>query len=193
MNTSFRWFVAGLAAITLGSCAYQSQIIRLHPVTPQLSPAPADSAGEVVLVTRDARASQVIGKRVSGSSQEAVITTDTDIAALLQTQMTEILKAKGYRVLPSGPSSIPTLDVQLKELTYTAFTAANERKVKVQVVLETIVKNELKTFRDTYKADQERRVVIEPVAKSNEEWINEAFAIALKELTNDSKLYTHLE
>jgi uncharacterized lipoprotein YajG len=194
MTMFIRLLLTGFVTFTLSSCSYQSQVVRLNPVSLQLSPVSTGShPGEVVLTTRDARAMPEIGRRAAGSHSNAAITTDTDIAALLQTQMTEILKAKGYRALPQAPSPIPTLDVQLKELSYAASDASGERKVKVKIVLEALVKNELKTFRNTYKAEQERKIVFEPVAKSNEEWINEAFALALQELANDSKLYSHLE
>ncbi len=196
MNISLRPFIAGLLiSVTLSSCAYPPQVIRLNPAPPKGDAAAATIAAnhEVVLVTRDARSSQEIGRRSSGTRDEAAITTDTDIAALLQTQMTEILKAKGFRVLPAGPSNVPTLEVQLKELSYSAFNVSGERKVKIQVVLETFIKNGPQTFRKTFQAQQERKVVLEPVAKSNEEWINETFADAINEVANDSRIYSYLE
>jgi len=179
----------------LSSCAIQPQVIRLNPLPAQANPSAAANTAshEVVLVTRDARASQEIGRRTSGSSAVAAITTDSDIGALLMTQMTEILKAKGFRAVPAGTPDVPTLELQLKELSYVAFDASGERKVKVQVVLETFIKNETKSYRTSFQAQQERKIVFEPVAKTNEEWINEAFANALKELANDTQVYSYLE
>ncbi len=179
-----------LLSLSLGSCTYPPQVIRLHPTLPVPSAA-ANAAHEVVLVTRDARPSLEIGRRLSGSRDEAAITTDTDIAALLQTQMTEILQSKGYRVVASGP--VPTLEVELKELSYRAYDDAGQRKVKIQAVLETLIKNGPQTFRNTFQAQQEQKVFVEPAAKSNETWINETLADALKAVANDSRLYPHLE
>jgi len=196
MNISMKPFVAGVViSVMLASCAYQAQVIHLNPAPPKADADAAANAADhdVILVTRDGRASQEIGRRASGSRNEVPITTDTNIAGLLQTQMTDILKAKGYRVVHSGPSTVPTLEVELKELSYVAFDAAGERQVKIQVSLEAFIKNGPKTWRNRFHAKQERRILIEPVAKSNEEWINETFTDAFKELANDSRLYSNLE
>lgn len=180
-------------SIALSSCAYPPQVIRLHPAPPKVQAAAAAADREVYLTTGDARPSSKIGQRAQGSGHEAAITTDTDIAALLRTQMMEILKAKGYRVVPTASSDVSTLDVQLRELSYASFESAGERKVKVQVVLEALIKNGLKTYRNTYQARQERQILLEPVARSNEEWINEAFTLALDQVANDPQLYAVLD
>jgi uncharacterized lipoprotein YajG len=191
-----RLFIAGLLMIaTLSSCAYQAQVIRLNPAPPKADATAAANAGdhEVILITRDARSSQEIGRRAGGSREETAITTDTDIAALLQTEMTKVLKGKGYRALSAGPSTVPTLEVALKELSYLAFDAAGERKVKIQVRFETFIRNGPKSFRNTFQSQQERKILFEPVAKSNEEWINETFADAFQQIANDSRIYSYLE
>jgi uncharacterized lipoprotein YajG len=186
--------VGACLCFLLTSCTYQAQVIHLNPAPSKADTIAAanDMGTEIILTTHDARSSQEIGHRASGSNHETPITTDTDIAALLQSQMTDILKAKGVRVLSSGPSTDPTLDVQLKELSYVTFDASGQRKVKIQALLETIITSGPKTFRKTFKTQQERQIVFEPVAKSNEEWINETFSDALKEVANDSQLYSNL-
>src|SRR5690349_6217423 len=101
-----------LIATALSSCAYPPQVIQLNPTPPALTAASAAKTGnrDVFLVTRDARASQEIGRRAMDSSQNSAITTDTDIAGLLRTQMTDILKAKGFRVVTTASSETPTLE-----------------------------------------------------------------------------------
>lgn len=181
--------------ILLSACAYRSQVIRLNPAAPEVPPVAAAPTGnqEVFLTTRDARTTQEIGRRAGGSQNVATITTDTDIAALLQTQMTDILKAKGYNVVSATVSNVPTLEVQLKELSYATVTENKATKVKVFVLLETVVKHETKTLRTKFQAQQEHEIVFEPVARTNEEWINEAFALAISEIAKDTKLYSYLD
>src|SRR5262245_4736321 len=129
-----RLFVVLLIGFTLNSCSYGPQVIRLDPARPVVNTAAAasSSGAEILLVTHDARTVQEIGRRLSGLQNEAAITTDTDIPALLEARMAEILKAKGYRVVQAGLSNVPRFDLQLKELTYRPLDEAGQHKVKIQ-------------------------------------------------------------
>ncbi len=194
MNVFRRTLVTGLLmSVTISACVVRSQVIRLNPPTVSTVGGNGGNIGEVVLSARDTRPSPVIGRRATGSRDVAAITTDTDIASLLQMEMSRILKEKGFRVLSTGASTVPTLEIQLKELSYSTFDVSGKRKVKIQAVLETLIKYGPKDFRKSFQAQQERQVVFEPVAKSNEEWINETLADAFKEVTNDLRIYSYLK
>jgi uncharacterized lipoprotein YajG len=193
---SLRRSIARFATLAvLGGCAYQSQVIHLNPAVPNVDTTASIPANrrEVLLVTRDARSFLEIGRRAEGSRTESAITTDSDIAVVLRSKVTEILEAKGFRVASARASAIPTLEVELRELSYRQLTEAGKRKVTVQVVLGTSVKNGAKAYRNNVRADQEQKILLEPVAKTNENWINETFAAALEALAKDRKLFSTLE
>jgi uncharacterized lipoprotein YajG len=187
------WILLMPLSLLMSSCAYSPQVIHLHPKSPRVQVPAATIHRDVYLKTGDARRSQQIGQRAQGSGHEAAITTDADIAALLRAQITDILKAKGFGIVPAVSPDVPTLDVELQELSYVSFEAAGQHKVKIQIVLEALIKNGLKSYRNTYQAQQERQILLEPVARSNEEWINEVFALVLDQVANDPKLYSALD
>lgn len=195
MNTSKSPVFLGVLIATLCACAYRPQVISINPI-PTLStldPVADNTRHDVILTTSDGRSSQEIGRRWRGTPKEATITTRSNISSILQSEMSELLRAKGYRAVDSGEATLPSLDLQLKELTYETFHVGNQRKLKIQAVLETSIKNGSKTYRNTFRAEQERKIIFEPVAKSNEEWINETLADAFKEIAKEPKIYSYLQ
>ncbi len=184
-----------MAALTFGACAYRAQVIRLNPMLSEVvkDAEPSAAARDVVIVTQDARPIREIGRRAGATPEVATITTDTDVAKLLEERMMNILAAKGFRAVLLGPATVPSLRVALTELSYASYDQGGARKIKVQAVLEATTKNKNTTYRKSFQANQERKIVVEPVAKSNEEWINETFTDALQQLINDEKIYSSLK
>lgn len=181
------------AFLLLSSCAYRAQVLRLNPTLTQADSNSTPVAnGEVVLATEDARMEKEIGRRSGGTTSEAAITTDTDVAAMLREQMTSILRAKGYQVSEVGLDTLPKLTVQLSRLSYVTTTEKGKRMLRIHAELVALIKSRGYEYRQTFEAQQERQIVMEPIARSNEEWINEVLAAALKEIATDSKLYSRL-
>lgn len=180
-----------LPVLFLGSCAYKAQVVHL---TPNISaPTSMASGPEVVLRARDARANPQIGMRAAGSRDEAPISTDQDLAGLLREKTGHILHGWGYRADPTVVSGPRSLEIELTELSYNTVTEAGERRVKIRAVLKASAQNGRAGLNKSFEAAEERRILVEPVAKSNEEWINETFTRALTELATDQRLRDFLK
>jgi uncharacterized lipoprotein YajG len=181
------------AALLFSGCAYRSQVVTLDP---NLGPLPksATTQWEIIVLARDGRSTQEIGRRMGGSNQEVPITAGPNVAEVLKGHVAQIVESKGFRVTDSAVNNPRVLEVELTELSYATVTEGGERKVKIQAGLKTIARNVGTQAKEKiYTARQERRVLMEPVAKSNEEWINETLSDVLKHLAADASLFAFLE
>ncbi len=175
----------------LSACVYNAQVVRLNPEVPELSAAQRSAATKNVwLRTLDTRSSKEIGRRPGNA--DAAITTDPDAGEVLKAKAAEILRAQGFRAIDSAAPNTPTLAVELKEFSYRVFTESQARKVKIRAVLKITAQNDLQHLEKSFEANQERQIPFEPVAKSNEEWINETFSDVLKEFAGDEKIFSFL-
>jgi uncharacterized lipoprotein YajG len=185
-----RTLVIGL--FFLGACSYQAQVVKLDPTLPALKTeqiAPGDRV--LLLRTKDARSSTEIGRR--DGDAKAAITTNQDIAELLKTKIGEILTAKGIQAEDTGlADSMPVLTVELTELSYQPFMDAKTSKVRIQAVLKILALKGPSRFERSFRATQERKTPFEPVAKSNEDWINETLSDVLAEFAKDEKTFSFL-
>ena len=179
--------IMGVLVFVLAACAYQSQVVRLAPVTGAVAGADL-SRGDIALRVRDNRSTSVIGKRASGSMSEANISTGPDVVDSLQKAVIEILQSKGLRIVDSDNPSSRKLDVELHELKYESLSIKAEQKVRVVARLWLYARNGTQKLEKSYEASQERKIIIEPIAKSNEEWINETLSDAFKQMAKDPKL-----
>jgi uncharacterized lipoprotein YajG len=180
-----------IGLIGLGACTYNAQVVRLNPDVPALSTGQSPATTKNVwLLMQDTRPSKEIGHRPA--SPDAVITTDPDAGDVLKVKTAEILAAKGYRAVDSAAPHTLTLAVELKELSYTAFTESQARKVKIRAILKITAQNGREHLEKSFEANQERKIPFEPVAKSNEEWINETFSDVLIEFAGDERVFSFL-
>lgn len=184
-----------LSLLLLSSCAYQAQQIRLVPNIPALNTPMriAPMGHEVIIRTRDARLEKVIGMRNAGYRDQAPITAENEVGSLLKEKSVEILNAWDYRATGETPGVTRSLLVELQELSYQAVTENGERKVKIRALLTAVAQNGKDSLKKTYDSTQERQVVVEPIAKSNDEWINETFSKALSEFAADARLKDFLK
>jgi uncharacterized lipoprotein YajG len=179
-----------LGLLCLSACTYNAQVVRLDPVLPGLSGGPNTGAKNIWLRTQDLRLSKEIGRRAA--NPDAMITTDPDAGVVLKSKVAQILQAKGLRAVDSEVPDSLTLSVDLKELSYTVFTEDQTRKVKIRAILKVVAQKGPEHLEKSFEANQERKIPFEPVAKSNEEWINETFSDVLKEFAGDEKLFSFL-
>jgi len=184
-------FFLTLGLICLGACTYNAQVVRLDPVLPKLSGDQTAPAKNVWLQTRDMRPSKEIGHRAA--HPDATITTDPDAGVVLKAKMAQILQAKGLRAVDSEVPNSLSLAVDLTELSYAVFTEAQTRKVKIRAILKIVAQKGPERLEKSFEASQERKIPFEPVARSNEEWINETFSDVLKEFASDERLFLFLQ
>src|SRR5207249_3882388 len=117
MKISIRLVFLALAAAFVPGCAWVPQKVT---IAPQLR-VPASNRGNgaiVVVKVLDTRPSLRIGYR-GLDSKLAEITTDQDLAPLLQKKIIEGLTQQGFRALPSSEQPNRLLKIELRTLQYT--------------------------------------------------------------------------
>jgi len=177
--------------VCLSACTYNAQVVRLDPVVPELSAGQAASTKNIWLQTQDVRLYKEIGHRPGNPG--AAITTDPAAGVVLKSKVAQILQAKGFRAVDSEVPDSLTLTVDLTELSYTVINEAGQSpQVKIRAVLKVVAQKGPDRLEKSFEANQERKIPFEPVAKSNEEWINETFSDVLKAFATDERLFTFL-
>src|SRR5258706_10994986 len=131
-------FFLTLGLICLSACTYNAQVVRLDPVLPELSPRQSTATKNIWLRTQDVRPTKEIGRRPA--NHDATITSDPDAGDVLKSKVTQILQTKGLRAVDTEAPDSLTLAVDLKELSYTVFTEAQTRKVKIRAILKILAK-----------------------------------------------------
>ena len=136
MSTTKPTYLLILGLMTVNACTYNAQVVRLDPALPELSAGQGGGIKNVRLQTQDLRPSKDLGRRAG--NPDAVITADPDAGDVLRSKVVEILRAKGLRAVDSDASDALTLAVDLKELSYTVYTEAQARKLKIRASLKVV-------------------------------------------------------
>ena len=158
-------------------------------IAPQLR-VPASNRGNgaiVVVKVLDTRPSLRIGYR-GLDSKLAEITTDQDLAPLLQKKIIEGLTQQGFRALPSSEQPNRLLKIELRTLQYTTDMDFWKGTIRTKAAIQAYSKADDFIFDQLYVAEREEAVVEAPRAKANERLINGVISDVLQRLLADQKL-----
>ena len=186
MKISIRLVFLALAAAFAPGCAWVSQKVT---IAPQLR-VPASNRGNgatVVVKVLDARPSLRIGYR-GLDSKLAEITTDQDLAPLLQQKIIEGLTQQGFRAVSSSEQPNRLLKIELRTLQYTTDMDFWKGTIRTKAAIQAYSKVDDFIFDQLYVAEREEAVVEAPRAKTNERLINGVISDVLQRLLADQKL-----
>lgn len=180
-----------LAAL-VGGCAFNPQSANLVPRASVTS----SSEGRSVLVgvrVVDDRPSKSLGRRGAGLyGAAAEITSTQDLAVVVDEQVKEALRKKGFRPTDVSQKSEAQLTVELRLLEYSTSVGFFTGGVNVKGNIKAVGKRAQETYERTYRVDKEERVVIVPTAEANEELINKALTELLSQMFDDVGLFRFL-
>jgi len=170
---------------------------NITPMTAELEPdtsVPASDIGNgqtVYLSVVDERTEQQIGYIGIGRSHEAKISLDEDLAAVVQSALSEMLQTKGFDIAyDESNTQKPLLRVDIRGLVYstsmTGFWTGGE--VQVTAALKATVNGELENYDNFYRYENVDRLVVVPGVDRNNEMINAALNGVLHQLVSDRKL-----
>ena len=182
------WFFVLPAALLWSGCAVNSQTVRLNPTLDTSSASPLKASGTAALRVIDQRPRQEIGRRSREPGSGATITTDQNLAELIRSKVSEALLARGLQTVPFEAIVPRSLTIGLQQLDYTIVGSS----VTIQAALTAALVNGPRRLDQTYSAQREQRILLTPVAKTNEEWINEVLSDVLNKLCADAKLLAFL-
>jgi uncharacterized lipoprotein YajG len=181
------WFIV-IAAALLSGCAFNSQKVSFDPTIS--NPKTSEGHGVTVAVrVVDERPSKSLGRRGAGIAV-AEITTNADLAVIVQGKISQALQQQGFVVADTSGDAKLTVEIRL--LHYSSSIGFWTAGVQVQAALKAIASKSDKTFEEMYRSDSEERILIVPTAETNAEWINKGLGDVISKLVSDPKLIAFL-
>lgn len=184
--------VVSLASVVLLSgCAFMSQQATLSPT---VSVTASDEGKNVTVAVRvvDERPSKSLGRRGTGLAPAAEITAAQDVAVVVQQQVVDGLRKKGFNTVDYSEQRDPHLTVEVRLLEYSTSVGFWTGGVHIKGALKVIAGRQGASYERMYRSEKEERVVVVPTAGSNQEWINAALSDVLQQLFEDIGLFRFL-
>jgi len=181
----------GLIAALLASAGCKAYILQQANIAPTVTVVSSSEGTGVPVAVRvtDERPSTGLGRRGTGVFGDAAeITAAQDLAAVVQKEIIDGLKKKGFVAVDDSDASRTKLSVEIRLLEYSTSTRFFTGGVHIKGALKAVASKNGKTYEKMYRTEKEERVVIVPTADTNEKWINEALGDVLKQLMDDGGL-----
>lgn len=175
----------GLLALAAGGCAFTPQKITFAP---NVLVAPSDRGAGVSVAVKvvDERASLAIGRRGTAYGDAAAITSDENLAAVIEAELIKGLRKKGFNVANQAASA--TLSAELRLLDYSTSTGMWTGGIHLRTTIKARAARGESVYEQTYRAEREERVMVVPTAEKNQEWINDSLADAIGKVLSDEAL-----
>lgn len=173
------------------ACILAQQQVALAPV---VNVAPSDQGGHVTVAVRvvDDRTTLSLGRRGNDDLEGAEITSDQDVALVVQRHVLDGLRRKAFQPVAYSEAADPRLTVEVRLLQYSTSKGLWTGGIHIRSALKVIAHRAGASYERMYRKDREERVVIVPTADTNERWINEVLGDNLKDLFLDDELFKFL-
>jgi uncharacterized lipoprotein len=181
----------GLLALLVGGCAFTPQKVSFAP---NVLVAPSDRGAGVSVAVKvvDERASLAIGRRGTAYGDAAAITSDQNVAAVIEAELIKGLQKKGFTVVGAGAAAPATLSAELRLLDYSTSTGMWTGGIHLRTTIKARAARGESVYEQTYRAEREERVMVVPTAEKNQEWINDSLADAIGQILSDDALLKSL-
>ncbi|HEL7612268.1 TPA: YajG family lipoprotein [Stenotrophomonas maltophilia] len=179
--------LASATVLALSGCVYNKQTTTFTPSV--VVAKSSEGAGSLVgLRVVDERPTKSLGHRGNAYGRAAEITTNQDLAAVVQDKISEGLSNRGYKVVPYEGASTK-LSVELRALEYSTSTGFWSGGVAVNAAMKAVASKPGDTYERIYRSDEERRVQFAPTATKNEEDLNKGVSAIISALFEDVGLF----
>lgn len=184
-------FLLSLVFMGLAGCAFAPQQANLNPLVDVASSNDGNGTAIALRVT-DERPSKSLGHRGSAYGPAAEITSSQELAAVVQQQLIDGLKKKGFEIVDFDLEKNPNLSVEIRLLEYSTSTGFFTGGVSVKGAVKVVARRGSESFERLYRSEDEKRVVVVPTAKTNEQWLNTALEDVLDQIFEDIGLLRFL-
>ncbi len=192
MKTILQSTILILTVTFFSGCAFVAQDAYLDPEISVIQSTEGQGI-TVSVVVQDERPNKSLGHRGAGMGKGAEITTDENVAALVQAKIIEGLHLKGFSTTTDHKKGNAHLNLELRLLEYSTSTGFWTGGVEVNGAIKAYAENSLgKEYKEFYRFEEEERVVFVPGAGSNEEMINKALSKLIMKVLNDRSLIDFL-
>lgn len=178
--------IGALALLTTG-CAFSPQKVTFAP-NPTVTASTVGANISVSVKVEDERDSTAIGHRGTAYGKAASITTEQDIAAVIENTIIAGLRNQGFDARPQTGTTDAALHVELRLIDYDTSTGFWTGGVHIRTTLKARATRGTAIYEQTYRAEREERVTVVPTAETNATWLNQSLDTALTQLLSDTKL-----
>ena len=182
-----------ILVLTIASCALSPQIIVINPELFVENSSVATKPVILRLDVVDGRSSEYIGKRGGVYESTSDISTDANMKASLERNLSSALNSLGYTVARKNETSDATLTVRINKIDYTVNKPKVLYTVETKVEIQAVCLKGSREFTGGYNAIRKKEFVKVPSMGQNETIVNEALAVALQSMLNDKDLFSFID
>ena len=170
----------------VSGCAFVPQKVQIQP-TVMVAPAAIPPGSRVVIRISDKRTTQTIGHR-GLDSEMATIKSANSLTDLLQVEVANIFRQRGFQIAEDSDDTAPLLRVDLKLLEYKTTMDFWKGGVHSKATIDAHGRRPGSFYEMSYTGERHITAQEAPGAKTNAELINGAVSEALQKLADDRAL-----
>ncbi|MCC6710555.1 MAG: hypothetical protein IT492_23585 [Gammaproteobacteria bacterium] len=181
--------------VSLGGCALTPQQVKFAPtVAPSSRTGPVNAdQKQIVLVSADERTSTSIGNRGLGVGMSAEITTNDDLASVVESQMKAALGARGFAVVTGPNRNLHELRIEVRNVQYQVTPGIVTGHLRAEAALKGICSFAgERRYEHLYRGESTEEVFLVQFAESNTKHLNTALSAAMSNIVADNSLMSCL-
>ena len=193
MVISLRFAFGFLAAVALSGCGTRAMSPQAVFLAPTLALVDTDvgNGKKISLSVVDERDSSIIGHRAWALGDVAEITTQQDVAPVIDKKIRQGLIRQNFDPVRPDQATPASLKVEVRLIEYKV-TQGFQWALHTRATLKAIARNGDDIFEKFYRVKNEKRVMIVPPDETNSKIINATVSEAINGLLNDRDLMLFL-
>lgn len=172
--------------LACGACALSPQSIKIIPLV-EVQRSTAGNNTWLAIEVKDNRESNVIGAR-GGIYETATITTEDNIAATLQSEITRVYRELGYQIADPGAATDARLTLGVQDIAYAARQNNLLWNVEVTVAIRADVETGGRITSNTIEDRLSKDFPSPPTPAQNGNLVNDVINRVLQRIVEDETL-----
>lgn len=175
-------------ALIVQGCAYSKQSVAIKPTLQPGEPIVQAVNKTVALKVVDERTTTDFGRRVGAGSMGELISSQGDVAAVIQEKIAEGLKRNGFVVEAFNAQATRSMQVTLRAIEYNSGLGLWSISTKTAAMFKVVGRNQDAAYENLYRAEVEDRSPTTAFAEDNEILINRVVSEVLGKILQDKEL-----
>ena len=189
--------LASAAFVVVGIQGCTNIVPQQANLSPKVSVIASNEGRNIAVGVRviDERASKDLGRHGFASTNTAEITATQDIVMVVQQQVLDGLRMKGFNPVKYGAPKEPQLTIEIRLLEYTTFQLNLwTGDIRVKGALKAVATRASSNYERMYRSENEKSIERAglPSAEWNEQFINATLTDLLNDLFKDKDLFKFL-
>lgn len=183
---------AAVAFIAGSGCTPKPQMVRLSPPVSTKASETDRGSQTIGVAAFDVRPAQKLGIITDAHDHQVDVSTTGDTAAALYESVTQALGRAGFKSKPMGSDDPATLEVELRELTFSSLKQPLDYDTTLKVGVSAKARNGNDSYERTFTVNQRKPGGAPPSDAETNRMVNDALGIALSDMLADQELATLL-